>query len=428
MKKKLMALILAAAMTVSMVACGSGTSETGGAADSGTAETPAETETQETTVEAQAPSDAGGVFKLGCSQPLTGTQAQPGECAYNAVKLAVKQFNEEGGFLGETIEVIAYDDQGAPEEAVKVASKLVEADQVDAVIGSCISSAVLSSGEIYNEAGIPTFGTGTSPTWMAQGWEYIFRACQNTDFALPLTIGKLQDLGITRAAIFTGQDDSGVAGTNTFTELAEAAGIEITTTESYVEGNTDFSGQVAKIINSDPEVVFISTLGPTMPLIVKQLRQFGYNGLCFTKDLYQVDALQVAGASSNGVAFAYPYLSYTSVDECNDEFVKEFLIAYEEEYGELPVSDCAYRAYDSMLVLKAAVEAAGSTDKEAVAAAISTLDNVQTLAGPQDFTQGDREGLHEFNIYVISDENYITFDEWEGTEEFDTVMEASGLK
>ena len=419
MKRKLMAFVLAAVMTVSMAGCGSGVSEN--AADTGE-------ETSEAVGDTGTVSEESGVFKLGCSQPLTGTQAQPGECAYNAVKLAAKQFNEEGGFLGQTIEVIAYDDQGSPEEAVKVASKLVEADQVDAVIGSCISSAVLSSAEVYNKAGIPTFGTGTSPTWMAMGWEYIFRACQNTDFALPLTIDKLKELGITKAAIFAGQDDSGVAGANTFTELANAAGIEVTTTESYVEGNTDFSGQVAKIISSDPEVVFISTLGPTMPLIVKQLRQFGYEGLCFTKDLYQVHALQVAGAASNGVAFAYPYLSYTTVDECNDEFVKEFLVAYEDEYGELPVSDCAYRAYDSMLVLREAIEAAGTTDKAAVAEAISTLDSVQTLAGLQDFTQGDREGLHEFNIYVISDENYITFDEWEGTEEFDAVLEASGLK
>lgn len=107
---------------------------------------------------------------------------------------------------------------------------------------------------------------------------------------------------------------------------------------------------IAKIINSNPQVVFISTFGPTQPLIAKQLRQFGYNGLCFTKDLYQVDALNVAGAASNGIAFVYPYLTYSSVDECDDAFIKDFLTAYEAEYGTLPVSDCAYRAYDSMLV------------------------------------------------------------------------------
>ena len=80
-----------------------------------------------------------------------------------------------------------------------------------------------------------------------------------------------------------------------------------------------------------------------------------------------------------------------------------------------------------MLVLKAAAEAAGSTDGEAVAAAMAGLKDVQTLAGMQDFTQGDGEGLHEFNIFVIDDETYMTWDKWEGTDGYGAIMEASGL-
>ncbi len=366
-------------------------------------------------------------YVIGCPQPLTGTNAQPGECALNAVKLAVKQINEAGGIQGKQIRLVSYDDQGSPEEAVKVATKLVQVDKVQAVIGSCISSCVLSSGAIFNDAKIPTFGTGTSPTWMQQGWEYVFRACQNNNFALPLVVKKLQELGVTKVAIFAGQDDAAVAGVKTMTELCQAAGIEITASESYAEGNTDFSGQVAKMISSGAQVMFISTFGPTQPLIAKQLRQFGFEGLCFTKDLYQVDALQVAGDASNGFAFAYPYLTYTSVEDCDDPTVKAFLEAYQAEYGTLPVSDCAYRAYDSMTVLKAAVEAAGSTDGEAVKNAVATLTGIQTLAGLQDYTKGDGEGLHEFNIFVVDNQKYTTFDKWQGSEGYNAVMTASGL-
>ncbi len=422
--KKLMAMVLSAAMAAALTACSGGNEQTATAAQ-GT--TQAQTAGAEASDNGETAAAAGGEYIIGCPQPLTGTNAQPGECALNAVKLAAKQFNEQGGINGKEVKVLSYDDQGLPEEAVKLATRMLQADGCEAIIGSCISSCVLSSGKIYNDAKIPTFGTGTSPTWMQQGWEYVFRACQNNDFALPLVVNKWKELGVTRVAIFAGQDDAAVAGVNTITELCKEAGIEITTSESYAEGNTDFSGQVAKIINSDPEVVFISTFGPTQPLIAKQLRQFGFNGLCFTKDLYQVDALQVAGAASNGMAFAYPYLTYSSVEECDDPYIKEFLEAYEAEYGTLPVSDCAYRAYDSMLVLKAAAEAAGSTDGEAVAAAMAGLKDVQTLAGMQDFTQGDGEGLHEFNIFVIDDETYMTWDKWEGTDGYGAIMEASGL-
>lgn len=412
--KQITALMMSAAMVWSLAGCQSTAGNEAAAGGSSSSEA------------AQSSSTSAGEYIVGCPQPLTGTNAQPGECALNAVKLAAKQINEDGGLLGKQIKVVSYDDQGSPEEAVKVATKLVQVDQSDAIIGSCISSCVLSSGQIFNEAKIPVFGTGTSPTWMEQGWECVFRACQNNDFALPIVVNKLQELGIKKVAIFAGQDDASVAGVKTMTELCQEAGIEITTSESYVEGNTDFSGQVAKMINSGAEVMFISTFGPTQPLIAKQLRQFGFNGLCFTKDLYQVDALQVAGSASNGFAFAYPYLTYTDIEDCNDPFIKDFLQAYQDEYGTLPVSDCAYRAYDSMLVLKAAVTAAGTTDKAAVAAAVNTLKEVQTLAGMQDFTLGDGEGLHEFNIFVIDEETYMTFDEWETTDGYKSIMTASG--
>lgn len=418
MKKNLIkvtALTMSAVMVLSMAGCQKA-SENGTAAQGGTS-------ASQSGKDAAA---AGGEFIIGCPQPLTGTNAQPGECALNAVKLAAKQMNAQGGILGKQIKVVSYDDQGSPEEAVKVATKLVQVDKCDAVVGSCISSCVLSSGPIFNEAGIPVFGTGTSPTWMQQGWETVFRACQNNDFALPSVANKLKSLGVTKVAIFAGQDDAAVAGAKTFTALCKEAGIEITTSESYVEGNTDFSGQVAKMINSGAEVMFISTFGPTQPLIAKQLRQFGFDGLCFTKDLYQVDALQVAGAASNRFAFAYPYLTYTDINDCNDPVIKEFLQAYKDEYGTLPVSDCAYRAYDSMLVIKAAVEAAGTTDKAEVVKAVSTLKDVQTLAGMQDFTKGDGEGIHDVNIFIIDNETYMTFDEWEKTDSYKEMMSGLG--
>ncbi len=96
----------------------------------------------------------------------------------------------------------------------------------------------------------------------------------------------------------------------------------------------------------------------------------------------------MAGDASNGFAFAYPYLTYTNVEDCDDPAVRAFLEAYQAEFGTLPVSDCAYRAYDSMTVLRAALEAAGSTDGEAVKNAVGTLSGIPTLAGLQDFTKG----------------------------------------
>lgn len=420
--KKVLAVLLGLGLIMSAAGCQSA---------GGAKETKAVKETQggsssEETVKEESQKDTAGessdVFVLGCPQPLTGTNALPGGDAYNAVRLAAKQINAQGGFQGKQIKVVSYDDQGSPEEAVKISTKLVEVDHADAVIGSCISSCLLSSSGILNDNKIPVLGTGTSPTWMQKGWEYVFRACQNADTALPVLVDFWKEEGFKKVGIFAGQDDAAVAGSKTVQKLCEEAGIEVTTVENYVEGDTDFSGQCAKLINSGAELMFISTYGPTQPLIAKQLRQYGFKGLCFTKDLYQLDALSVAGAASNGFAFAYPYLTYNSVDDCSIPIVKEFLASYEAEYHELPTSDCAYRAYDSVMVLKKAVEMAGSTDGEKIKDAINKISGMEALGGTIDFTKGDGEAFHTCKIFVIANEKYTTMEEWKESGGYDAFL------
>ena len=385
--KKVLAMFLCIVMLCTLTACG-GQSESGG-----------EEEGEK-------------VFVIGAPQPLTGTNANAGIDGVNAIKLAVDQINAAGGLLGYKVEVVTYDDQGSPEEAVKITSKMIEVDHVNAVIGSCISSCVLSSSGALNDAKIPTFGTGTSPTWMQQGWEYVFRACQNADFALPTVVDYLNKLEIRSIAIFAGQDDAAVAASQTMQDLCAEAGIKVLDVESYVDGDTDFSGQCAKIIESDAEVVFFATFGSTQPLIVKQLRQYGFDGLIFSKDLLQADSISIAGDASNYVGFAYPYLTYTDLEACTVDNVYAFLEAYVEAYGEFPNTDVAYRAYDSMMVLKTAVEAAGSIDGEKVKDAINGTTDYIGLGGTFDYSQGDGEGLHNCSVFVVVDGSYILFDEW----------------
>lgn len=367
---------------------------------------------------------ADNVFVLGAPQPMTGTNANAGIDALNAINLAAEQINAKGGLLGQyTVKVVSYDDQGTPEEAVKISSKMIEVDHVNAVIGSCISSCVLASSAVLNENKIVTFGTGTSPTWMQQGWDYVFRACQNADFALPTLVDYWNQLEIHSISIFAGQDDAATAAVATVETLCGEAGIEILASESHVDGDTDFSGQCAKIVNTNADAVFVATFGSTQPLIVKQLRQYGFNGLIFTKDLFQSDSLAVAGEAGEHVGFAYPYLTYTDIASCTVENVKEFLTAYYDTYGEMPNTDTAYRAYDSAMVLFTAIENAGSINGEAVKDAVNQITGYVGLGGTFDYSMGDGEGLHNCSVYVVLNGEYVLFDEWIASGEYEVWLQ-----
>lgn len=352
------------------------------------------------------------VFKLGIFTQLSGGGAMYGEESHKAVMMAVDEFNAEGGFNGKKIVITIYDDQGSPEEAVKAVTKLIEVDKVDAVVGSILSSCVLAAGGYLNEAGIPTFGTGLSPTWMNKGWEYVFRACVNSDYVMPLTAEIVKELGIGSIAIFQGQDDSAIATGAAFKKYCEKLGITVTTVESYLEGDSDFSGQIAKIINSGAQAAFMSTVGQTYPIFIKQMRLFGYDGIIFNKESLPQDTLEVAGPFANYVAFAAPYLTYSSVDDCDIPMMKDFLTRYEKRYNTLPSTDSPYRSYDSMLVLREAIRIAGSTERAAVKDAVGKVTGLQGLGGILDYSKGDREGLHSFNKFILVDGKNILIDDW----------------
>lgn len=381
----------------------------------------------------QAPKESaaasGEVIKIGCPQPLTGTNALVGDTTVKAAQLAVKQINEAGGILGRQVELVVYDDQASPEEAVKIATKLIEVDKVDIVCGSLISSCVLASGQFFEEAKIPMIGTGLSSTWMKQGWEYVFRACPNAGMGMPALATYMKGLGIAKIAIFQGQDDSSAAGAEDMRNACKEAGIEVLTSETYVEGDTDYSGQIAKILNSKPQAVFTSTFSPTQAPFAKQLRQFGYEGLVFNKETLSVDNIKVAGEAGNGYCYMFPYVTYPDVDDIENPMMKEFSQAYFDEYNAMPYHDCAYRAYDSMMVLKKAVELANSTDGEAVKNAILTIKDFDTLGGKQDFTNGEGEGMRieNFKPWIVWNGAQVNLDEWLKTDDWKTMKEKMGL-
>lgn len=396
--KKVSALLMVAILGASLAACNNGASPNTGAAPAGST--------------ASAGGAQGTEFVIGNPQPLTGVNAQVGDAANKAAALAVKYINENGGFNGVPVRLVNYDDQGSPEEAVKIATKMIEVDKVDAVLGSLTSTCMLAAGQTYNDAKLVSFGTGNSPTWMEQGWDYVFRACLNTALSMPFLGDKMVDMGIKSVAVFQGLDDAAKTSAETFIKACEERNIDVLTIESYTEGDTDYSGQIAKIISTNPDVVFCSTNGPTQAIFAKQLRQLGFEGLAFNREGLTSDVINVAGEAADNWAFVYPYVTYSSPDEATDPKMKEFLQMFYDEYGEMPYHDCAYRSWDAMMVLAEAARIAGSNESEAMRDAVSQIKDFKVLGGVLDFTDKSGEGLHTLNTYIVLDGKYADFEPW----------------
>lgn len=376
----------------------------------GTQQTQGAQETQGTNTETAA---SGDVFTIGVCIPLSGANAAYGLEARKALEVGVEQINAEGGFNGVPVELLVYDDQNSAEEAVKVTTKLIEVDHVDAYIGSVNSGEVLAVADYLNDHKIYSMGMGTSPSWMKEEHQYIFRAARNDDKTVPLTADIADKLDYKKLAVFYGQDDASIASAEAFIKECEGRGIEICAQETYDMGDTDYSAQIANILASNPEAVYIAVTGEPGPLIVKQLRTYGYSGLILDRESFMAAQIDIAGEeNSNYITFAIPYVTYTSIEECDDPYMKDFLQAYMDLHGELVKTDSAYRAYDTITVMREAARLAGSNDADALRDATNKIAGLQGLGGTLDYTSGNREGYNTFGSFILMNRKNIPLDQW----------------
>lgn len=368
-----------------------------------------------------------GKFVIGSYLQLTGGNSAYGNEANNAIKLAIEEINAAGGLNGEEITYIPYDTQGLPEEAVKVVSKMLSNDNVDLIIGSVNSSEVLAAAGKVNDAGVLHFGLGTASSWMAKGWPYVFRATMNNDIAAPVTADMVKTLGITTIGIFHGQDDAALQTSKTFADACKERGIEVVANESYDPGDTDFSAQIASILSKNPQSVYIAVIGETGPIIVKQLRQYGYSGIIFDKESFMFSQIEIAGeAASNYIAFANPYVTYATTEDCDIPIVQEFMKKYRDEYGSEVKTDSAYRGWDTMMVIQEAAKRAGKNDTQALIDAIYTITDMPGLGGVFDYSKKNNEGYQTFNSFILIDKKNILFDKWFEEGGYEKYKEATG--
>ena len=419
--KRLVSLFLTAIMLFSLVACGNNTIENSNSSNTANTENNASSNTQTDSTQ------NGDVFRIGTYLQLTGSNALAGNDAKRSIDLAAKYINENGGFNGATLVVEHFDTQGSNEEAVKVVQRMLAGDNYDAIIGSVNSNEVSACIGYINEAKVYNFGLGTSATWMEDdSMIYTFRASANNGRIAPFDVDVIQQLGYDSVAIINGTDDTGASTADAFEAACEEKGVTVTTRQQCDSEDTDFTGQITQIMDSDPDCIFMSTIGQTTGPFVKQVRNMGYKGMICFKDCFSQEYQTIAGPeSSNYVFFAYPYVVYENNEDCDIENVKAFLDLFSEEYGEQIQHESAYRGWDTMMTMWEASKIAGANDDESLREATNQV-KTEGLGGTLDYTAGDREGYSQFNSFVLVDGMNIPLSDWIENGGYDDYLAATG--
>ncbi len=341
---------------------------------------------------------SGDVIKIGGLAPLTGAVSVYGNATNNGIKIAVDEINDAGGVLGKKIQYICYDEKGDATEAVNAYNKLVQNDEVVALVGDVTSTPTLAVAQQAIQDGLPMItATGTAEA-ITQTGDNIFRACFTDPFQgeLMANYASKKLNAKTAAIIYNMADDYSLGLMETFEKTAKELGLKIVAKESYTTNDVDFKSQLTKIAAQKPDVFFVPVYAQDLALIAVQAQQIGIKAKMLGADGW--DGVLEKIDKSNVGALDGSFFSSQYSAESDDPALKKFLSTYKER-NKTEANMFSVLGYDAMKMMAQAITEAGSTDSQAIVEKLAAID-YNGLTGNIKFDK-DRNPIKQAAITTI---------------------------
>jgi len=344
-------------------------------------------------------------IKVGAVGPYTGDLSVYGLAVKDAVEMAIEEINADGGVLGKELKLYAEDDGGDSNEAKLAYTKL--ASKVDFLIGEVTSG---NSEIVATEAAkdkMPMLTPTATAASVTQGRPTVFRACfLDPDQGVAMANFAANDLdGVEKVAVlYDNSDDYSKGVAAAFVTQATAAGLEVVLNEGGVRANEEYNSLVSSALNQNPDAVFAPVYYETAAALISQFRDADYTGPVMGADGYDgiLNVEGVVAANYNNVYFSNHYAADST--EAN---VQTFVNAYKAKFGTAP-NALAALAYDAVYIMKAAMEAAGSTDKADVVEALASVEYLGVTGNVKFNENGDPTKSITVVKYDNGEVKYVT--------------------
>lgn len=343
--KKLLAMLLAVSMVLSMAACGT-------SSDSSVAENASVGEAASVGEN----TSSGSAIKLGGIGPLTGAAAIYGNATRYGSELAVEEINALGGVQ---FEINWQDDEHDPEKSVNAYNTLKDWGMQMLVGTTTTAPCVAVATETYNDR-IFELTPSASSTDVINGKDNVFQMCftdPNQGTASAQYISD-QKLGTKIAVIYNNGDAYSTGIYNKFAAEAETLGLEIVSTTTFPDDTTtDFTVQLNDAKSAGADLIFLPIYYTPASLILAQAKSMDYAPKFFGVD--GMDGILTMEGFDTSLAEGVMLLTPFSAD-ASDEKTQAFVKKYEEKYGETP-NQFAADAYDCVYAIYEAVQKNGVT-------------------------------------------------------------------
>lgn len=340
--------------------------------------------------------DQSNEITIGVVLPLTGHLADAGKLMKQGYDLALDEVNT-AQLANAQLKFIYEDSTTTPEGAVEDFNKLVHQDGVSVIIGPATSSATQAAFPVARDNQVVAISSTSGARGLGAISDYVFRVPLTTDVVTPIGVKRTHaKLGYQRVAtLYDKKDvfssDREAALQQAFTEY----NIEALTPETFQSGDTDFSEQLTRIKEGNPDAVFVSALPPEKPGILIQARELGISVPIIVSSLTDVE-VQAAGAAAEG---AITFIGWLPTDDTpgNQAFVQK----YTDTFGMEP-NAFATASYTTVYILAEAIKNAPSTDATAIRDALANIKDFDTVFGKFSFN-ADGDAVYEPKALIVKD-------------------------
>ncbi|MDS9469281.1 ABC transporter substrate-binding protein [Paracoccus sp. MBLB3053] len=338
-------------------------------------------------------------IKLGASVSATGPAAFLGDPEAKTLEMLVEELNAKGGINGEEVELVLYDDGGDANKARTFATRLIEDDEVQAIIGGTTTGTSMSILSVAEDAEVPFISLAGAIDIIQPVKPFTFKTPHTDRMACQKIFEDMQKRSITKIGMISGTDGFGASMQAQCKDVVAEYDIEIVADETYDPKDADMTAQLTKIKNAAGiQAVLNPGFGQGPSIVTRNYKQLGIDLPLYQSHGVASDGfIELAGKdAAEGVRLPGTALLVADLladDDAQKPVVAAYKKAFEDRY-EMPVSTFGGYAHDGFALMVNAITAAGSNEPEAIRDA---LESVAGLAG----TTG---------IYTMSAEDHLGLD------------------
>ncbi|MFJ4653128.1 ABC transporter substrate-binding protein [Nocardia sp. NPDC088792] len=290
---------------------------------------------------------------FGVSGPKTGPSAEYGRLWQQGFDLALDQINAAGGINGKKVALKWEDSQSDPKQTVPIATKFVGDKSIIAELGDFSSPASIAASPVYNRGKLVQYGFTNSSTEFTKGGDYSWSPSITLDVIEKVNAEWVRAKAKKVSVVYL-ETDWGKQAFQFFQQFAKEQGIEIAYSSPILPDSQDFRPVLIKGRDANPDAFVHLGYGPDGALVVKQLRDVGFNGPFFGGQ-NTPQFIDLAGSAAEGDIVNGVFSPADTTPKVQD-FVTKFRAKFTTDPGDFNVY-----AYDAVNILVKAAKYGGAT-------------------------------------------------------------------